>query len=181
MKNLKKVIAAALFILMTMHFGTAAEKIENQVISDPIEEYTLGNATLDRLVSKINDGFIFSAHISSTTIKKEKNIEKAFTTFASGGLKLLKDGSVKIEKVATAFNDRDNFQGKKTLESISLSSRGNNIQIKMQFHTWAQQQVTLSNVKITKERFGYFLTGSQLNGNKTVYYTIAIYHQGRLI
>jgi hypothetical protein len=184
--NKTNTIAKKLFTLMalalfTFNFGQAAEKIVPLNAPEPNKEIDYGNAELDRLVSKINDGYIFNAHISSTTVKKDGSIEKAFTTFGSGPLNLIKNGSVSIKNVKTAFNDRNDFQSKKTVESITLSSAGKSIKIRMQFHTWAQSVVELSNAKITKERFGYFLTGSQSNGSKTVYYTIVISHRGKLI
>ena len=89
-------------------------------------------------------------------------------------------GNYNSENVETAFNDRNNFQSKKTVESVSISSSGNNVKVKMQFHTWSQN-VELSNVKMTKEQFGYFITGSQSNNTKTVYYTITISHRGKII
>jgi len=185
MKNYKKTILKNILSLLALALCTlnntyATEKIEAIKLYEPTKNIVDENTILERLVSKIKEGYIFNAHISSSTVKKDGNVEMPFTTFGSGSLNLIKDGSIKIENVQTAFNDRNNFQSKKTVESLWLSSTGNNIKVKMQFHTW-NQSVELSNVKITKERFGYFITGLQSNNSKTVYYTIAISHNGRLI
>jgi hypothetical protein len=177
----KNIFTLLVLGLLVFNFGNAAEKIEKPSSSEPAKVITYDNDVLNRLISKMNEGYVFSAHISSTTVKKDKNVEMAFASFGTGPLKLIKNGDIRIENVQTAFNDRNNFQGKKTVESLTLSSNGNNIKITMQFHTWAQQRVELSNAKITKERYGYFLTGVQTNGSKTVYYTIAISHRGKLI
>ena len=182
MKNYKKTILLGLLTLAvySVNITKAADNAEELKSTIPLENLEYTNAVFERLVSKINEGFIFSAHISSSTVKKDGNVELPFTTFGSGPLNLTKGDIIKIENVETAFNDRNNFQSKKTVESISISSSGNNVKVKMQFHTWSQN-VELSNVKITKEQFGYFITGSQSNNTKTVYYTITISHRGKVI
>ena len=182
MKNYKKTILLGVFALTVCSFNVikAADNSEVMKSSVTCENLAYDNAVFERLVSKINEGFIFNAHISSSTVKKDGNVELPFTTFGSGPLNLTKGDIIKIENIETSFNDRNNFQSKKTVESMSISSSGNNVKVKMQFHTWSQN-VELSNVKITKERFGYFITGTQSNNTKTVYYTIAISHRGKLI
>ncbi|APQ17595.1 hypothetical protein [Maribacter hydrothermalis] len=182
MKNYKKTILLGLVTLAVFTFNStkAADNPEALKSTITLENLEYINTVFERLVSKINEGFIFNAHISSSTVKKDGNVELPFTTFGSGPLKLTKGDILKIENVETAFNDRNNFQSKKTVESISISSSGNNVKVKMQFHTWSQN-VELSNVKITKEQFGYFITGSQSNNTKTVYYTITISHRGKII
>ncbi|WP_299798241.1 hypothetical protein [uncultured Maribacter sp.] len=182
MKHYKKTILLGVFALTVCSFNItkAADNPEVRKPSVTCENLAYDNAVFERLVSKINDGFIFNAHISSSTVKKNGNVELPFTTFGSGSLNLKKGDVVTVDNVKTAFNDRNNFQSKKTVESLSISSSGSNVKVKMYFHTWGQN-VELSNVKITKERFGYFITGTQSNNTKTVYYTIAISHNGRLI
>ncbi|WP_027065251.1 hypothetical protein [Maribacter sp. Hel_I_7] len=182
MKNYKKTILLGVFTLAVCTSNISLAANNSAVLKSTLpcvnSDYT--NAVFARLVSKINEGFIFNAHVSSSTVKKDGNVELPFTTFGSGPLNLTKGDIIKIENIETSFNDRNNFQSKKTVESMSISSSGNNVKVKMQFHTWSQN-VELSNVKITKERFGYFITGTQSNNTKTVYYTIAISHNGRLI
>ncbi len=180
-KIIKNIFTFLILGLMTVYFGKASEKIENSNCPEPTEEISYTNSVLNRLKQKVNEGYIFSAQISSSTVKKNKNIEMAFTTFGMGPLHLKKDGKFYVDNIKTAFNDRNNFQGKKTIESLVLSSNGNNVKVIMKFHTWSNQTVELTNVKIIKERHGYFATGIHKNGSKTVYYTIVISHRGRLI
>ncbi|MEP2057905.1 MAG: hypothetical protein ABJJ05_08875 [Maribacter litoralis] len=182
MKNYKKTILLGVLVLTvcSINITKAADNPEVMKSSVTCENLAYDNAVFERLVSKMNEGFIFNAHISSSTVKKDGNVELPFTTFGSGPLNLKKGDVVTVDNVKTAFNDRNNFQSKKTIESLSISSPGSNVKVKMNFHTWSQN-VELSNVKITKERFGYFITGSQSNSTKTVYYTITISHRGKII
>lgn len=184
MKNLKRthritknILSLLVLGLLFINFGNAAEVVN----TEPVNKIKFGNPVLDRLISKINDGFMFNAHISSSTVKKNKNVEMPFTSFGMGSVNLKKGGTVHVNNIKTSFNDRNHFQSKTTMESLTLSSKGNKLIVTMKFHTWANQVIELSNVEVSKERFGYFIRGMQTNSTKTTYYTIAISHRGRLI
>ena len=70
-----------------------------------------------------------------------------------------------------AFSDRNNFSGKKDRQTLLLSTQGNNVRVQIRLDSWGRGLETLSNVRIHKEKFGYFITGEY----QTTHYIIAIY------
>ena len=123
-----------------------------------------------------NDRDCYNVNVSSVTVKQNRNMEHSFTSYGSFGyLRKESSSAIKAFEVRTSFSDRNLFSGKKTVESLKISSSGSRVQVKITFKTWSNEVITLSNVKISKGRFGYFITGNYSKSNKSTYYTLAIY------
>jgi len=134
----------------------------------------------NELLNNIKSGKIcYSVKVSSVSVK---NNNYAFSSFAKGFLEIKNDHNIAIPGLITEFDDRKNFQGTKTRENVEMYYASyNKIGVVVNMQTWGNKSVKLKNVKITKERYGYFITGNINDGNRTVYYTFGIYKTSCLI
>jgi hypothetical protein len=139
---------------------------------------TATNPVYAEILNKINHNKCFAVKVTSVSVK---NNTYAFTSFAKGFLEKKNTYNLTIKDLTTEFDDRNNFQGAKTHESFDIYNSGNAVGVDLHLKTWGNKTLRLANVKIKKERFGYFITGSVTDGNRTVYYTVGIYETDCLI
>ncbi len=164
--------------------SNASNVIPEKYIDDNVHAITATNPIFQELLNKLNGTEdCYLVDVSSMTVKKDGNLEQSFTTYGSFGYLKKKENvsAIKAFTVNTAFSDRSTFRGKKTIESFNISNRGSQVQVQITFKTWSNEVITLRNVKISKGRFGYFITGHYSKSNKSSYYTLAIYKTGCVI
>ncbi len=73
------------------------------------------------------------------------------------------------------FSDRQWLQGDKDTQMLEVNLNGSQVSVNIELRDW-NSEFQLSNVKVSKERYGYFITGERTNGNSTTYYIISIYN-----
>ena len=175
MKNSVKIL---IMVLLAFTSATAQIKIKGGV-SQPIEHLTSNISAYKDLFNRIKNGECFNVKVSSVSTK---NNNYAFVSYAQGFVEKYENDKLKISNLNMEFDDRTNFQGPKTNEEIVVTNNHNNVvSLYVKMITWGNRFLTLKNVKITKERFGYFITGNITDGNRTVYYTLGIYKTDCLI
>jgi len=175
------VVTASLMVTGTTN---AASAVPGKYIDDNVPTMTATNPIFQELLNKLGgtrDCYVVD--VSSMTVKKNGNLEQSFTSYGSFGYLKKKENASAIEAftVNTAFSDRSTFRGKKTVESFAITNRGSQVQVQITFKTWSNEVITLNNVKISKGRFGYFITGHYSKSNKSTNYTLAIYKTSCLI
>jgi len=156
---------------------TSKEITKNPIISKPTVNL---NSVYGQLFNAIKSGQkCYQVKVSSVSTK---NNNYGFVTYALGNLE--RDGdtyNLIIKGLSTEIDDRNNFQGAKTEESMVIYTQGNGIGVSVNLKTWGNKTLRLTDVKLNKERYGYFITGKATEGNRTVYYTIGIYEYDCLI
>jgi len=169
--------------LMVTGTSNASNANTEKYIDDNVHTITATNPIFQELLNKLSDTRdCYIVDVSSMTVKKNKNLEQSFTSYGSFGyLRKENASAIKAFTVNTAFSDRSMFSGKKTIESFNITNRGSQVQVRITFKTWSNEVITLSNVKISKGRFGYFITGHYSKSNKSTYYTLVIYKTDCLI
>ena len=147
--------------------------IENNIIT------ATTNPIYNELFNRIKNGECFKVKVSSVSTK---NNNYAFVSYAQGFLQIQSGYNIAISRLQTEFDDRKNFQGPKTIENLVIYKKSSrDIGMTVNMKNWGNKTIKLQNVKITKERFGYFITGKATDGNRTVYYTLGIYKTDCLI
>ncbi|OIP50789.1 MAG: hypothetical protein AUK33_06125 [Flavobacteriaceae bacterium CG2_30_34_30] len=181
--SLNKILFITLtYIFMQVSSMNAQVNLNSGGVAAQTPQITLPigtNPVFAELYNRIkNGGECFDAKVSSVSTK---NNNYAFVSFAYGFIE--KDGyNLKTILYQTEFDDRNNFQGAKTKEEIAIINTGSNaIGVNVKMITWGNRTLRLTNVNITKESYGYFITGKITDGNRTVYYTIGIYKTTCLI
>jgi len=176
--NVQKILflIATIFFLNNLNAsGGFTQKVNHSSIS----EFTI-NPVYNQLFNAIKSGGkCYNAKITSVSVKNNKY---AFTSFSKGFLRIQGGYNIAINSLQTEFDDRNNFRGSKTIENLVIYKRDKyNIGMTVNFKTWGNKTIKLKNVKITKEPYGYFITGKASDGNRTVYYTLGIYETTCLI
>lgn len=175
--SLNKVLFIALtFLFVQVSSMNAQANLHSGGVAVQTPQITLPagtNPVYAELYNRIkNGGECFGAKVSSVSTK---NNNYAFVSFAHSPLLGIDGYNLKMG-LATEFDDRSNFQGAPTQEEIAIINTGSNaIGINVKTITWANRTLRLTNTEITKERFGYFITGKITDGNRTVYYTLGVY------
>jgi len=152
-------------------------------ITPKILNHNISKLTIDpvynQLFNAIKRGKCFSVKVTSVSVKSNKY---AFTSFSVGFLQIVSGYNIAIKSLRTEFDDRNNFQGAKTIENLVIYKIGKyNIGMTVNFKSWGNKTIRLKNVKIVKEPYGYFITGKTTDGNRSVYYTLGIYETTCLI
>ncbi len=169
---LKIVFLVILSIASIQIYSSNIPSVKNSVAN------TATNPVYAEILNKINHNKCFAVKVTSVSVK---NNTYAFTSFSKGFLEKKNTYNMTIKGLTTEFDDRNNFQGAKTQESFDIYNSGNTVGVNLHLKTWGNKTLRLTDVKIKKERFGYFITGSATDGNRTVYYTIGIYETDCLI
>ncbi len=178
-----KVIKSVFFLIITIFFLKVntinASNGKLLKFNNPISEFTI-NPVYNQLFNAIKSGRkCYNAKITSVSVKNNKY---AFTSFSRGFLRIQSGYNIAINGLQTEFDDRSNFRGAKTVENLVIYKIGSyGIGITVNMRTWGNKTIKLKNVKITKEPYGYFITGKATTGNRTVYYTLGIYETTCLI
>lgn len=182
--NYLKVIKSGLFLIITIFFlkantiNASNGKLLN-LTNNFVSEITI-DPVYNQLFNAIKSGRkCYNVKVISVSVK---NNNYAFTSFSVGFLKIESGYNIAIKSLQTEFDDRRNFQGSKTIENLVIYKKDKyNIGMTVNFKTWGNKTIKLKNVKITKEPYGYFITGKATDGNRTVYYTLGIYETTCLI
>ena len=181
--SLNKILFITLtYIFMQVSSMNAQVNLNSGGVAAQTPQITLPigtNPVFAELYNRIkNGGECFGAKVSSVSTK---NNNYAFVSFAHDPLLEIDGYNLKMG-LATEFDDRNNFQGTPTQEEIAIINTGSNaIGINVKTITWGNQTLRLTHASITKESYGYFITGKITDGNRTVYYTIGIYKTTCLI
>lgn len=173
-------VCQSMFILLAILFTFQTNTLNAQVkgVSQPVGQIHLPS-TYNQLFNSLKNGKCYNAKITSVSVK---NNNYAFTTFSQGFLKIESGYNIDIKPLQTEFDDRNNFQGAKTIENLTIYKVGSeDIGVVVNMQTWGNKSIKLKDVQITKEPSGYFITGKATDGNRTVYYTIGIYETDCLI
>ena len=135
-----------------------------------------------QILDKMRDGHFFNTMVTTISEKRRGNIDTWFATYGySQVVDKASSNSIKISGIQTSFNSRDHFQGKKTVEEITLYEIASEMQVWVKFKTWNNDRVELKNVQVKKNNMVYFITGNYKseNGTKTTYVTIALKDMGK--
>jgi hypothetical protein len=171
-------IIIALFFLKTNAINTV-NGLTPKLISQNISELTTDPVYNQLFNSMKSGGKCYNVKVTSVSVKNNKY---AFTSFSSGFLKIESGYNISIRSLQTEFDDRNNFQGVKTVENLVIYKKSKyEIGMTVNMSTWGNRTIKLQNVKIAKEPYGYFITGNATDGNRTVYYTLGIYETTCLI
>jgi hypothetical protein len=181
--NYSTVIQSVFFLIITIFFLKA-----NTIKASNGELLNLTNNSVPELIDPVYNQLFnaiksgrkcYNAKITSVSVKNNKY---AFTSFSKGFLRIESGYNIAISRLQTEFDDRRNFQGAKTVENLVVYKIGRSgIGMTVNMKTWGNKTIKLKNVKITKEPYGYFITGNATDGNRTVYYTLGIYETTCLI
>jgi len=178
--QIKKVVffIIAIFFLKS-NLVNATNGITSKLINHNISELTINPVYNQLFNSMKSGGKCYNVKVTSVSVKNNKY---AFTSFSSGFLKIESGYNIAIRSLQTEFDDRNNFQGTKTVENLVIYKKNKyEIGMTVNMRTWGNKTIKLQNVKITKETSGYFITGKATDGNRTVYYTLGIYETTCLI
>lgn len=115
---------------------------------------------------------------TGTTVRTVKNGLHQYTFHAESRLNLTADSKGLAGRFKVAFSDRNGFKGAKDDTGIDIKVQGTQIEVEVTLHRWGGGKFKLSNVKATKEKHGYWLTGEYKEGRSTTYCTIAIHSYG---
>ncbi len=163
MKNL-----ILIFSLIVMFLGingtTANAQTPSQIFDEICTKAASSNTT----------GYEIVAAFNASTIRKNSTYTYSHT--GHGASSLYPSGSNKlVATVDVAFSDRSYFQGAKDRTTIEIYKVGSTVRAKLILNRWGNTVVNLSNVKLEKKQFGYFLTGEKTDGRSNVKYTIAMF------
>ncbi|MCF6182589.1 hypothetical protein [Lutibacter sp.] len=181
--NYLKAIKSGLFLIITIFFLKAnsinASNGKLLKFNNSISEITI-DPVYNQLFNAIKSGRkCYNVKVTSVSVK---NNNYAFTSFSVGFLRIQSGYNIAISGLQTEFDDRSNFRGAKTVENLVIYKNGKySIGMTVNMRTWGNKTIKLKNVKITKEPYGYFITGKATDGNRTVYYTLGIYETTCLI
>jgi len=168
---LKKLFLVMLtFLFFEVNYANVSSKI---ITPKPLKSKTIAtNAVFTELMAILNIHQCLGVAVTSTSVKNKYS----FSTFARGQLTKKNAYTLTTSSLQTEISDRKNFQGTKIRETIDIFKSGNTgIGVNIKMETWGNRTIRLRNVVINKRRYGYFITGQVTDGNRTVYYTIAIY------
>ncbi|MEE9362777.1 MAG: hypothetical protein V3U92_09280 [Cellulophaga sp.] len=127
------------------------------------------------LVALLDNRKCLEVNITALTTKKDAAYAYSYTSHGIGFLMKENNNTIKSTETKMGFSNRSFFNGKKTIEAVRITTNGNSLSVEIHFKTWSNTVVLLSSVKITKNKFGFSITGDFINLNKTSYYTISIY------
>lgn len=182
--NNSTVIQSVFFLIITIFFLkintiNASNRISPNSIINSVSNLTT-NPVYNQLFNAIKSGGkCYNVKVTSVSVKDNKY---AFTSFSQGFLQIESGYNIAIKSLQTEFDDRQNFQGTKTVENLVIYKKDKyNIGMTVNMRNWGNKTIKLKNVKITKETYGYFITGNATDGNRTVYYTLGIYETTCLI
>lgn len=180
--RINSTLIQSVFILLAILFAFQANTLNAQVkgVGQPVGQLnTTSGSTYNQLFNSLKNGKCYNTKITSVSVK---NNNYAFTTFSRGFLKIESGYNIDIKQLQTEFDDKNNFQGAKTIENLTIYKIGSeNIGVVVNMQTWGNKSIKLKDAKIVKEPYGYFITGKATDGNRTVYYTIGIYETDCLI
>ncbi|WP_303318300.1 hypothetical protein Q4Q34_10650 [Flavivirga abyssicola] len=180
---IKKVNYLLIALLLSCTATLSAEE-SNSPFSKSVPSIDGDRYVVKEILNKMKDGHYFNNMVTTISEKKRGGKDDWFATY---GFSLVVDktsgNSIKISGIKTSFSSRDHFQGKKTVEEITLYEIASEMQVWIKFKTWNNDRVELKNVEVKKNNKVYFITGNYKseNGTKTTYVTIALKDMGKLI
>ena len=169
----------ALLLSSTVVFSTI--EITN-TIAKPTGYIDSDRYLVKEVLNKMKDGHYFNTMVTTISEKKRGSKDDWFATYGyTQSVDKASGNSIKISGIQTSFNSRDHFQGKKTVEEITLYEIASEMKVFIKFKTWNNDRVELKNVEVKKNNKVYFITGNYKseNGTKTTYVTIAIKDMGK--
>ncbi len=162
MKHLILIFSLLTLLSLSAFTTTASAQSNVQVLNELIERAGY-------------DGMCMA--IDVTTIRKDPG-KRAYTYTAHGTKEVYKNNSnnsLGSIEYRMAFSDRNRFQGNTDRQRFEVYKVGNRVDMKITLITWGNATVTLTNVKVFKDQYGYYITGKKTGGRSTSLYTVAMY------
>ncbi|MGV6845240.1 MAG: hypothetical protein ACWA42_03835 [Lutibacter sp.] len=181
MKNSKSkkfnvlLLALAILLVSNLNASNSIFYKNNHLLNS---EFTI-DPIYNQLFKALKNGKCYNVKVTAVSVK---NNNYAFTSFSQGFLHIVSGYNIEIKSLRTEFDDRNNFQGAKTIENLVIYKKDKyHIGMTVNMKNWGNKTIKLKDVKIAKEPYGYFITGKATDGNRTVYYTLGIYQTNCLI
>ncbi len=178
---MKKVNYLLIALLLSYTVTLLAAEINSPFIK-PVPSIDGDRYVVKEILNKMKDGHYFNTMVTTINETKKGSKDDWFATYGfSPAVNKASGNSIKISGIKTSFSNRDHFQGKKTVEEITLYEIASEIQVWIKFKTWNSDRVELKNVEVKINNKVYFITGNynSENGTKTTYVTIAIKDMGK--
>ena len=163
MKTLISSLFALLFVVCTFNVQDVLAQSQTQIFQNLVQEISA------------EDFQYAGMQFSNTTIRKDHNQQHPYTYTAHDQSTIYLRNNVLTAKLQQiAFSDRNHFQGKKDKSTMKIYVSGGRVRVQMTSITWGGSY-KLDNVRIEKNRFGYFITAHKEIGSRITKYTIAIH------